>query len=101
MKKPIIKEFSLCDYYLVRGMAKAFKVYPFVKKRGRATEAVGNCVFEYDEDKKAIILGNDCEKNHDFIYNDMSQLEKVPLKQMNTSKCLQFEIKKHKKCYSV
>ena len=71
VKKPIIKEFSLCDYYLVRGTAKAFKVYPFVKKRGRATEAVGNCVFEYDEDKKPIILENDCEKNHDLIYNDI------------------------------
>ena len=71
VKKPIIKEFSLCDYYLVRGTAKAFKVYPFVKKRGRATEAVGNCVFEYDENKNPIILENDCEKNHDLIYNDI------------------------------
>ena len=71
VKRPEVKEFSICDYYLVRGTEKAFRVYPFVKKRGRATEAVGNCVFEYDENKKPIILGDDCEKNHGLIYNDI------------------------------
>lgn len=70
-KKPIVKEFSLCDYYLVRGTAKAFKVYPFVKKRGKATEAVGNCVFEYGENKKAIVLGEDRRKNHELINSDI------------------------------
>lgn len=70
-KKPIVKEFSLCDYYLVRGTAKAFKVYPFVKKRGKATEAVGNCVFEYGENKKAIVLGEDNKKNHELINSDI------------------------------
>lgn len=71
VKKPIVKEFSLCDYYLVRGTAKAFKVYPFVKKRGKATEAVGNCVFEYGENKKAIVLGEDNKKNHELINSDI------------------------------
>ena len=33
--KPKVKEFSLCDYYLVRGTEKAFKIYPFVKKEER------------------------------------------------------------------
>lgn len=70
-KKPIVKEFSLCDYYLVRGTAKAFKVYPFVKKRGKATEAVGNCVFEYGENKKAIVLGEDYKKKHELINSDI------------------------------
>ena len=74
VKRPEVKEFSICDYYLVRGTEKAFRVYPFVKKRGRATEAVGNCVFEYDENKKPIILGDDCEKNHELIYNDIKLL---------------------------
>lgn len=69
--KPTAKEFSLCEYYLVRGTEKAFKIYPFVKKRGKATEAVGNCVFEYDEERKPIILGKDYKKNHELVYNDI------------------------------
>lgn len=69
--KPTVKEFSLCEYYIVRGTQKAFKIYPFVKKRGKATEAVGNCVFEYDEKIKPIILGEDYNKNHEMVYNDI------------------------------
>ena len=69
--KPTVKEFSLCEYYLVRGTEKAFKIYPFIKKRGKATEAVGNCVFEYDENRKPIILGENLEKNRKLIYNDI------------------------------
>lgn len=69
--KPKVKEFSLCDYYLVRGTEKAFKIYPFVKKRGKATEAVGNCVFEYDEKRKPIILGEDYKKNRVLVYNNI------------------------------
>ena len=71
LKKPIVKEFSLCDYYLVRGTAKAFKVYPFVRKRGKATGAVGNCVFEYDEKRKPVILGEDYKNNCELVYNDI------------------------------
>ena len=62
-----IKEFSLCDYYLVRGTAEAFKVYPFVKKRGKTTEAVGNCVFEYDSDKQGIAFGEDVAENKRIV----------------------------------
>lgn len=58
-----IKEFSLCDYYLVRGTAKAFKVYPFVKKRGKVTEAVGNSVFEYNAEKWSIMFEEDVNEN--------------------------------------
>ena len=58
-----IKEFSLCDYYLVRGTGKAFKIYPFVKKRGKVTEAVGNCVFEYNAEKWSIMFGEDMNEN--------------------------------------
>ena len=35
------------------------------------------------------------------IIHVMSQLEKVPSKQRGTSKCLQFETKKHKRSYFV
>ena len=61
--KPEITEFSLCDYYLVRGHRKSFKVYPFVKKRGKATESVGNCVFEYNESQNSIVFDDDTEQN--------------------------------------
>ncbi|MDY4779045.1 MAG: DEAD/DEAH box helicase [Prevotella pectinovora] len=63
-QKMEIKEFSLCDYYLVRGTEMAFKVYPFVKKHGKSTEAVGNCVYEYNEKAKRIVFGTDTLKNH-------------------------------------
>lgn len=62
-----VKEYSLCDYYLVRGTSKAFKVYPFVKKRGKATEAVGNSVFEYDENKQRIVFGEDVVENKKIV----------------------------------
>ena len=65
----LLVEFT--EYYIVRGTQKAFKIYPFVKKRGKATEAVGNCVFEYDEKIKPIILGEDYNKNHEMVYNDI------------------------------
>lgn len=48
----MVQELSLCDYYLIIGHEKGFKVYPFIKKRGKATDSVGNCVFEYDEAKE-------------------------------------------------
>lgn len=63
IKSPIIRELSLCDYYLVIGNCEKFKVYPFIKKRGKATDGVGNCVFEYDENVKKIELMDDVERN--------------------------------------
>ena len=66
-KEEPIKEFSLCDYYLVRGTSKAFKIYPFVKKRGKVTEAVGNCVYEYDEQKEKIVLTSQTHENESII----------------------------------
>lgn len=61
--EPIIKDFSLCDYYLVIGNRKSFKIYPFIKKRGKATDGVGNCVFEYDEAKYKVEFTDDTEEN--------------------------------------
>lgn len=66
-KRERIKEFSLCNYYLVRGTSKAFKIYPFVKKRGKATEAVGNCVYEYDQQKERIVLTNKTKENETML----------------------------------
>ena len=66
-QKLAIKEFSLCDYYLVRGTSVSFKVYPFVKKHGKSTQAVGNCVYEYNEKAQKIIFDTDTEKNHAIV----------------------------------
>lgn len=66
-QKLAIKEFSLCDYYLVRGTCISFKVYPFVKKHGKSTQAVGNCVYEYNEKVQKIIFDTDTEKNYAIV----------------------------------
>lgn len=60
---PIIQEMSLCDYYLIIGHSKRFKVYPFIKKRGKATDSVGNCVFEYDEATRKVEFTEDAKQN--------------------------------------
>ena len=62
-RKPMVQELSLCDYYLIIGHEKGFKVYPFIKKRGKATDSVGNCVFEYDEAKEKIEFTEDTKLN--------------------------------------
>lgn len=83
-----IKEFSLCDYYLVRGTAEAFKVYPFVKKRGKATEAVGNCVFEYDVDKQSIVFGEDAVENKKLVEGNVKLLSLLSFVAMLAGVCL-------------
>lgn len=60
---PVIQEISLCDYYLVIGHSKRFKVYPFVKKRGKVTDNVGNCVFEYDEATRKVEFTENTKQN--------------------------------------
>ena len=65
--KPEISEFSLCDYYLIRGHRASFKVYPFIKKRGKTTDSVANCVFEYNESQKGIEFGDDAEQNRQIL----------------------------------
>lgn len=59
----VIKEVSLCDYYLIIGHSKRFKIYPFIKKRGKATDSVGNCVFEYDEATRKVEFSEDTKQN--------------------------------------
>lgn len=70
MSKPQAKEISLCNYYLVRGNKKAFKIYPFVKKNGRPTGAVGGCVYVYDESIHSIVFVEDSNKNASLLESD-------------------------------
>lgn len=58
-----IREFNLVDYYLVRGCAEKFKVYPFVKNHGKRTEGVTNCILEYDSSSRMITFGRNIREN--------------------------------------
>lgn len=62
-----ITEFSLCDYYLVIGNKNRFKLYPFVKKKGKTTDQVGNCVYAYDKVDEELVLTNDHVANLKLI----------------------------------
>lgn len=58
-----IEEFTLCDYYLVHGNKEHFKVYPYVKKRGKRTEDIGKCLFDYDAKKEPLYFTADIDAN--------------------------------------
>ena len=60
---PPVEEISLCDYYLIRGNSDMFKVYPFVKKRGKVTGAVVNCIYEYDAKLRPITFTDNTIEN--------------------------------------
>lgn len=68
---PVIQEMSLCDYYLIIGHSKRFKVYPFIKKRGKATDCVGNCVFEYDEATRNVEFTEDAKHNQQELEDNI------------------------------
>lgn len=62
-----ITEFSLCDYYLVIGNKDRFKLYPFIKKKGKSTDQVGNRVYAYDKNDEELILTDDHVNNIKLI----------------------------------
>lgn len=64
-KVPIVEniEFELADYYLVRGNKEHFRVYPFIKKRGKNTEGVANCIYVYDSTCSKIEFGQEPREN--------------------------------------
>lgn len=66
-QKPIIKEFSVCNYYLVRGTSSAFKIYPYIKKRGKVTADVGNCVYDYNDINQKIVFSDNVDKNKRIV----------------------------------
>ena len=68
---PVIKDFSLCDYYLVVGTEKSFKVYPFIKKRGKATDNVGHCVFEYNKEDIDLEFTTEKKHNREVLTNNI------------------------------
>ena len=58
-----IEEISLCDYYLIRGNAEKFKVYPLIKKKGKTTGAVGSCIYEYDAEEHPVTFTHNVKGN--------------------------------------
>lgn len=67
---PPIEEISLCNYYLIRGNATKFKVYPFEKKKGKLTGAVVCCIYEYDVVKHPIRFTKDTTENIRLVDSD-------------------------------
>ena len=57
------RNWFLCDYYLIRGNSDKFKGYPFVKKRGKITGAVVNCIYEYDAKLRPITFTENTTEN--------------------------------------
>ena len=66
-----IEEISLCDYYLIRGNAKKFKVYPLTKKKGKTTGAVGGCIYEYDAEERPVTFTHNVKENMILMDGDM------------------------------
>jgi superfamily II DNA or RNA helicase len=62
-----IEEFSLCDYYLIHGNSNKFRVYPFIKKRGKITGGVANCVLDYDSKKEHMTFGPNALDNVNMV----------------------------------
>lgn len=70
-KEPPVEEFSVANYYLIRGNKLRFKVYPLTKKHGKITAGISGCVYEYDSASDPIILWNDAERNAATIKKDI------------------------------
>lgn len=65
-----IEEISLCDYYLIRGNAKKFKVYPLIKKKGKTTGAVGSSIYEYDAEERPVTFTHNVKENMIWMDGD-------------------------------
>ena len=65
-----IEEISLCDYYLIRGNAEKFKVYPLIKKKGKTTGAVSGCIYEYDTEERPVTFTHNVKENMIWMDGD-------------------------------
>lgn len=61
------EEFSLCNYYLIRGNNEMVKVYPFIKKNGVLTKGVSNIVLDIDMRQSEIVFSNDTNRNIEIM----------------------------------
>ncbi|WP_280119564.1 MULTISPECIES: DEAD/DEAH box helicase [Muribaculaceae] len=70
-KVPPVEEFTVADYYLVRGNKLRFKIYTLTKKRGKITTGISACIYEYDSANKPIVLWNDTNRNAAMLKDDI------------------------------
>lgn len=59
----LTEDFAVADYYWISGNSKKFKIYPLVKKRGRLTGTMGNCILEYDAEQIPLSFTYNTEDN--------------------------------------
>ena len=48
----------------------SFDIFPIVKKKGKATCAIGNCVYSYNGLKQQIVFGSEKEQNLQLLESD-------------------------------
>ena len=66
-----VRDFVLNDYYLVVGQNEKFRIFPFVMKRGKRTDSVGKCVYEFDYEKTSVTFTDDPLHNYNILSKDV------------------------------
>ena len=66
-----VRDFVLNDYYLVVGQNEKFRIFPFVMKRGKRTDSVGKCVYEFDYEKTSVTFTDDPLHNYNILSKDI------------------------------
>lgn len=74
MPTPTIEELVVADYYLVRGNSFKFRIYPFSKKHGKRTDAVGACIYEFNLDKSPIVLWRNGAQHNEIAISQDTKL---------------------------
>lgn len=92
---PVIKDFSLCDYYLVVGSEKSFKVYPFIKKRGKVTDRVGHCVFEHNDKELKIEYTKEKRHNREILATNIKYQSILAFAAMLANVCIEDIVNLH------
>lgn len=67
----IARDFAIADYYLVIGHKEKFKIFPFVMKRGKRTDSVGKCVYEFDCEKESFTFTDNPVHNFSILSKDI------------------------------
>lgn len=70
-RRLIARDFVLNDYYLVVGHKEQFRIFPFVMKRGKRTDSVGKCVYEFDCEKGSFTFTDNPVHNYGILLKDI------------------------------
>lgn len=66
-----VDQFTLVDYYLVKGTPDSFSIYTLVKRGGKVTSDVASCVFQYRGQEQPIFISDDSYGNFQTIKEDV------------------------------